>query len=492
MPGVTPAQLVSPVQALAALAPDLFNDLSELEQLIVPFAFELWRRPEQIISRDDWRYLTYICGRGKGKTWAIATEVNRRVESGEATAVGLMAPTEDRVEEVQIKALIETAPPWFKPERYLGGLIWPNGVKAEVHTPIVPDGSRSSNFDLVWLTEIVAWQKTTRLEAFKTITTACRTGKAQVIADTTSKGKNEVIEHLLELHAKDPDAYPMIRGSTFDNPMLSRKYLKAECAKYVGQEFGEEIMGLVYRQAAGASFKQAWIDRNRVKPEDVPPLARKIVSIDPSLVSTDGADDKGIVVGGDDGAGHAYILADLSGPWTPEEWGDIAVEQCAEHGAAGVVIETNHMGEQAGYTIKSRAAVYKSAEFPHGLQVRYLPKSDGKPFPPRKPGIIYIREKFSRGSKQTRAGGAASETEAGHAHMVGRFATLEGQLTTFIDGGGQRSPNQYDAHNQLIDELCDLAQETPKRAPAAQAAEVSEAQALMRKSWQQSTRKRTI
>ncbi len=478
---MTPDQ-ISPIQALATLAPDLFDSLSELERLVVPFAFELWRRPEQIISREDWRFLCYICGRGKGKTWAIATEVNRRVEAGEAKAVGLMAPTEDRVEEVQIQALIATAPPWFKPERYLGGLVWPNGVIAEVHTAIAPRGSAGSNFDLVWLTEIVAWQKTTRVEAFDCITTACRTGRAQVICDTTSKGKNEIIETLLELHATDPAACIMIRGSTFDNPMLSRKYLKSECAKYSGQSFGEEICGLVYRQSAGASFKQAWIDRNRVKADEVPRLVRKVVAIDPSLVSTEGADDKGIVVGGDDGRGHAYVTDDLSGPHTPEEWGDIAVEQCAEHDAAGVVIETNHMGEQAGYTIKSRAAVYRSAEFPHGLQVRYLPKKGGGPFPVRKPGIIYIREVYSRTDKQDRAGGSASETEAGHVHMVGprgRFAVLEGQLTTYVVGTGQRSPNQYDAHNFLIDELCDLAQEKV-RAPAVEAAQAAKAHELLR------------
>jgi phage terminase large subunit-like protein len=467
---------ISPIEALAWLAPNLFDDLTDAERLVLPFLYELWRRPDQNVSRDDWMYLIYVCGRGKGKTFAIGTEVNRRVECGEAKSIGLMAPTEPRVEAVQIATLIATAPPWFKPERYLGGLIWPNGVMAEVHTAIEPERSRSSNFDLTWLTEIVDWQHTTRWQAFKTITTATRIGRAQVIADTTSKGRNEVIEHLLDLHAQDPRAFPMIRGTTFDNPLLAKKYLKAECQKYVGQEFGEEIMGLIYRQAAGASFKQKWLDMHRHR-GPLPRLVRKVVSVDPALVSHEGADKKGIVGGGDDGHGHVYILGDYSDRLTPEQWGDVVVRLCAEEDYAGAIVETNHMGEQAAYTIKSRAAIYRSAAFPNGLVTRIL-KDDGTSFPRRQPGIILIREKYSRTDKQARAGGPASETEAGHVHLCGVFPELETQLTTYITGQG-RSPNQYDAYNYLVTELCDLAEEV-KRLPKVEAAQAEQAQAMLR------------
>lgn len=454
----------------------MFSCLSEHEELLIPYLYELWRRPEQVISRLDWRYLTYICGRGKGKTFAVGTEINRRVEAGEAKAIGLMAPTEPRVEAVQIGTLIATAPPWFKPERYLGGLIWPNGVTAEVHSAIEAERSRSSNFDLTWLCEIVDWQHTTRFQAFKTITTATRIGKAQVICDTTSKGRNDVIEHLLALHQSDPATYPMIRGSTFDNPLLTKKYLKAECAKYVGQEFGEEIMGLIYMQVAGASFKQAWLDKHRER-GTAPRLVRKVVSVDPALVSHEGADKKGIIGGGDDGHGGVYILADYSGRLTPEEWGDVVVRLCAEEDYSGAIVETNHMGEQAAYTIKSRAAIYRSATFPNGMATRIL-KADGKPFPRRQPGIIWIREVHARTDKQARAGGPASETEAGHVHLCGVFPELEAQLTTYLSGVG-RSPNQYDAFNYLVTELCDLAEQT-KRAPVAEAAQAVAAHAELR------------
>jgi len=468
---------IAPVQALAALG-ETFEGLTDVERLVLPYLYQLWRRPEQILSRFDWRYLTFLCGRGWGKSFAIATEINRRVEAGEAKSIGLMAPTEDRVEEVQIKFLIDVAPPWFKPERYLGGLRWPNGVVAEVHTPIAPEGSRSSNFDLVWLSEIIAWQHTTRLLAFKTITTACRIGAAQVICDTTSKGKNDVIDHLFERNASDPATYPIVRGTTFDNPLLGKKYLKAECAKYTGQEFGEEILGRKYSEAQGASWKQKWIDDRRLP---APPLrkARRIVAIDPAQVSHAGADETGMVVGDDDGEGHAHLVKDLSARYTPEEWGDAAVAECLA-GAAGVVIEVNHMGDQAAFVIKSRAALVKTERFPRGLSIRIL-KDDGKPFPPHAPGIIYVREKWSRTNKVERASGPASESEAGHVHHCGpkeNYTELERQLTTYVLGVGP-SPNRLDAYAFLITELRNLGEQS-KAPPVADAAQAAQAHAALR------------
>ncbi len=205
------------------------------------------------------------------------------------------------------------------------------------------------------------------------------------------------------------------------------------------------------------------------------------MSIDPALVSNEQADETGIAIGSDDDAGHAYLERDRSGRYTPEEWGDIAVEECLA-GAAGVVIETNHYGDGAAYTIKSRAELVRTERFPNGLQMRKLPKADrDKPVPQHTPGVIYVREVFSRSDKTARSSGPASESEAQHVHHVGkreRFAELERQLTTYIQGVG-RSPNRLDAYTQLITELRNLAVET-KRAPRLDAEGLERAQAVLR------------
>jgi phage terminase large subunit-like protein len=440
---------IAPVQALLHAAPDFFETLTPEEHAVILYLHDLWLRPDQRIPPGSWSYYGFICGRGFGKTLGIACEINRRVECGEARHVGLMAPTEPRVDEVQVSNLIATAPPWFRPERYRDGLVWPNGVEAEVHTPEAPGRSRSSNFDLTWLTEIVDWQATTRWEAFKNITTATRVGsRPQVIWDTTSKGKNDVIQHLEKLHLEDPGAYPIQRGAMFDNPLLSREYLRTECRKYTGREYEEEIEGKVFGEAGGAVFHQTWIDDNRrlVRPERSPLC---LVSIDPALSSRSDADETGLVVGETDAAGDAYVTEDLSGHHKPEEWGDLAIDRCAR-GAAGCVVERNHLGDNAVFVLRSRATT-------RGLKVEELPLKDPKPFPARKPGVVFVREVIAASSKGSRAGGPASETEAGRVHMVGRFAQLEGELTTYEPGTGAKSPNRFDAFVYLVIELRNLA-----------------------------------
>jgi phage terminase large subunit-like protein len=445
------------IAPVLALPPDFWETLSLEERLIAPYAFELWLRPEQRIPRYDWSYHGHICGRGFGKSFAIAVEQNRRVQCGETRALALMAPTEPRAKEVQIDFLIATSPPWFKAEEYDGGVIWPNGVQGLVFTPEAPGRSRSGNFDTSWLCEIVDWQPTTRLEAFNNITTATRIGRAQVFWDTTSKGKNEVIQVLMALNASDPRQYPIQRGAMLDNPLLSAKYLRNEARKYTGRSLLEEVYGYVFGESAGALWKQAWLDEHRrAAPPTNPEL--RLVSIDPALSNRSDADETGLVVGSRDRAGEVYAEADRSRRMAPEEWGDIAIRECAEGGAAGCVIERNHLGDNATYVLKSRAEN-------RGFRVELLKRwteDKCESFPARKPGVIYVRECVSADGKGARAQGPAVETEAGRVHIVGRLAELELELTTY-EPGTSRSPNRFDAFSQLVTELRELWREAPKR-----------------------------
>lgn len=442
------SNLICPVVALAQLYPEFFDTLTDEERLVLPYLDDLWLRPEQRLPAHDWRYCGYIAGRGFGKSHAIASEINRRVREGEAKHVALMAPTGERVEQVQIQFLIHSSPPWFKPERYLGGLLWPNGVQAVAFTPEAPGRSRSENIELAWLCEIVDWQSTTRKEAFDNITTATRVGRAQVIWDTTSKGKNDVIQHLLDLHDADPVNYPIVRGSTFDNPLLSRKYLAAECRKYVGRRYEEEILGKVFSESAGALWQQAWLDEHR-RHEMIARPSLRIVGLDPALSTHSQSDETGIVVASRDAAVHAYLEKDLTGKYPPEVWGDLVVRECADGGAAGVVIERNHLGDNGTFVLRSRAKE-------RGMQVRVLRKEDT--FPARTPGVIYVREVVAASSKSSRASGPAAETEAGRVHCVGVLPELEYEFTTY-EPGDRKSPNRYDAATYALIELLGLAEE---------------------------------
>jgi len=481
---MTPGEIF-PGLALAHLDPDFLNTLTTAELAVLPYMYDVWLRPEQRVPRHDWRSLGYICGRGFGKSMAVAVEINRRVHAGETKSLALQAPNEDRVEEVQIDFLIDTSPPWFRAQKYNGSIIWPNGVQAEVFTPEAPGRSRSGNFDLSWLCEIVDWQETTRLEAFQNLTTATRIGRAQYIWDTTSKGKNDVIQHLLAMNKLDPRAYPIVRGTTFDNPLLEQKYLQDQAALYTGRQLEEELLGRTYDEAAGALWQQEWINRNRVDAPAVNPELR-LVAIDPGLSANASSDECGMVVGSRRrGDQHSVIEEDLTARMAPEEWGDLAVAQHIEKNAAGCVVERNHLGDNATFVIRSRAKERKING--QSIAVHVLP-NDGKPFPSFTPGRIYVREVVAASSKTTRAGAPAAETEANRVHVVGTLPKLELQWTTFVPGT-RKSPNNYDASVYLILELQGLA-EAPKKPPPNQAMRV--AQELARKFKESQSRGRRI
>lgn len=451
--------------ALSHACPGFWDSLSELERLVVPYMFDLWARPDQILPAHDWRSCGFIGGRGLGKTRALACTINTEIEAGRIQSLGLMAPTGDRVDEVQIQALIDTAPPWFKPERHNGTIVWPTGVAAEVHSAEVRDGTRSSNFDFSWLTELVAWPRETRVDAFNNITTATRVGRSQFVWDTTSKGKNELILALEESHRFDPRANVIRRGETFDNPMLSRKYLRDECRKYKGRRYEEELRGKVFSSAAGALWDQAVLDKLRlsIRPEGA---TLTIVALDPALSPASDADETGIIVGDRGRDGHSYIHADESGHHTPGAWAKIAIDWCVK-GAAGVVIERNHLGDTAAHTIISEARA-------RSMTTEILPHA--KPFPIRQPGHVFIREVTAASSKGTRASGPATETGNGRVHLIGHLDELEYQLTTFVPGEGGKSPNRFDAHAYCVTELAGLEHDHPGRDPAAEAAAAEKAQ----------------
>lgn len=433
--------------ALAHAAPDLVEQLSPLELLVALYELELWLRPEQIIPRRRFRSYGIIAGRGYGKTFGIAYEINRRVREGVIRHPALMAPTLSRVRDVQVKSLVETSPPWFPAEPYRDSVRWPNGVVAEAYTPEAAGRSRSGNFDLTWLTEIVDWQGSGRLEAYENITTATRLGRnPQILWDTTSKGKNEIIQKLLTEHRRDPHNNILQRGTIFDNPMLTPLYLRDECSKYVvgSRRYNEELLGRVYTESAGAFWRQLWLDDRRVETEPYK-TDLTVLGLDPALSTSAEADETGLVEGCRARDGQIYITEDFSGRMATEQWGALIVERCAL-GVAGVVIERNHAGDMPRDLIKVHAERKK-------MRIEVLPP--GKPIPQRTPGRIYLREVVSHDSKASRAAPVAALYSQKRVHHVGTHAHLELEQTTWEEGS-RRSPNRLDAAVFVVAELAGL------------------------------------
>jgi len=465
----------SPAAVVAHLTPELVDSLTDREAIVFAFLWDLWLRPEQTIPHSGWSYFGFICGRGFGKSLAIAAYINARVEEGALRTIALMAPTEPRADKIQIQVLIDAAPPWFKPVRYRGGLLWPNGATAEVFTPEAPDGPRGGNFDLSWLSEIVAWQHTTRLEAFNNITTATRVGLKQVLWDTTSKGKNNVIQLLLGMHAADPAAFRLQRGEMFDNPQLDENYLKTECRKTPPgtRKHDEEVLGKVFAESEGALWHQDWLDDHRRPQAPSSPILR-IVAIDPAISTQPGADDTGMMVGSADSDGDVYVEKDLSGRHDPDKWCELAVRECADNGASGIVIERNRGGDVNIALIRVHAER-------KGMSLVMLegPQYKDKPFPRRRAGVIFVREMWAATSKQSRAAAPASYGKGGRVHHVGVFDETELELTTW-EPGTRESPNRLDAHSYLVAELAGLNTDENRDEPKRNVVEAAAANKLLR------------
>lgn len=433
------------------------NALSPQERAVFPWMYDLWLRPEQRLPTHDWSTCVFLGGRGAGKTFGIAVHMIEGIRSGRIKKPVLVGPNEKRVDEVQITQLIELAPPWFRPERHKGGLLWPNGVFTVVFTAEVPDNMRGQTADFTWCTELVYWPHTTREETWNQAITITRLpgGLCQVVADTTSKGKNPLILKLVADSEADPHAHVIIRSTMFDNPLYDAKYVRALCRKLVvgSRRYNEEILGHVYAEASGALWRQEWIDAHRIHMRPLDPELI-LVGVDPALATGKDNDETGIVVAARDRQRHVCLLADYTGKLKPDEWGDIVVSQCIDHGAAGVVCETNHIGHDAEYIVRSRAQN-------RNWQVHMLETEQR--FPRRDPGRIFMRRVFAAASKTSRAEGPATETEAGRVHIVGTLPELEYEFTTFEPGG--KSPNRYDAAVYVIIELAELAFERKGNAP---------------------------
>lgn len=434
---------------LAALRarPDLFDDLSDAEALVLATIEDFWIREEQQIPTHHWRTCGAGAARGFGKSWIIAREINRRVMAGEESHILLMAPTDDRVLKAQIEPLIETADPWARPVWTASDstLTWPNGVKAYAFTSQEPERPRGENASLAWCTELLDWKESTAVSAFNNISTATRRGRAQIFWDSTSKGVCEVIEQRYLEHDADPVANPIILGTTFQNPLFSPQYLRSERGKYSGVRLDEEMYGKRVGRAAGALWKPDWIKRTRV--ELAPPLEMYMVGVDPANSVTDTSDLTGLSFGGRARDGHVYLLEDGSDKLPAEGWGDKALGWIPDGGF--LTIERNNLGDAAVAVIRSRADK-------RGLRVQTLGREE--PWPPFRHGWVYVREQWSRDSKGTRAEGPATETEQGRVHLVGEHPDLEKEMVTYVPGQ-RRSPNRLDAAVFVVTELRGLTRE---------------------------------
>lgn len=169
-----------------------------------------------------------------------------------------------------------------------------------------------------------------------------------------------------------------IHASTFDNLLLPADYL----------ELMGEMTGL--HRARYAEGQWVAVEGALWGPDDFyyrePPsayragslqwdLPRVVVAVDPAATATKRSDETGIVVCAKGSDGRGYVLDDLSGRFSPDEWGQRAVNAYIDHKADLIVGETNNGGDMVEAVIRAIDSTvnYKGVNASRGKRVRAAP-----------------------------------------------------------------------------------------------------------------------
>ncbi|HEX3418191.1 MAG TPA: terminase family protein [Stellaceae bacterium] len=388
-----------------------------------------WRakaRPNQLPPDEPFSKWLILAGRGFGKTRSGAEWISERAISGRARRIAIAAPTVPDVRDVCIEGqsgVLACSPPWCMPvyEPSKRRLTWPNGCMATTFGADRVDALRGPQFDTVWCDELASWR---RPQTFDMIMFGLRLndamGDGPQACITTTPRPTALIRSLLS----EPGTV-VTRGTSYENrDNLAPSFFARIVRKYEGTRLGrQELNADLLDDVAGSLWQLAKIDELR---RDVcPPLRRVVVAIDPSGSGDPEADECGIVVAGLGADDHGYVLADLSGRYSPNEWARIAIAAYHAHGADRIIAEQN---------------------FGAGMVEAVLRGADAN--------IPYRAVVASRGKVQ-RAEPISSLYEQSRVHHVGVFSALEDELTLFSTVGymGNGSPGRADG---LVWALSDL------------------------------------
>ena len=400
--------------------------------------WEIWARDNQLAPAGSWFVWLVLAGRGFGKTRTGAEWVLQRVREG-ARRIALIAPTAADARDTMIEgpagilACAHSAErPVYEPSKRR--LVFPmnaNGFRAIATTfaAVEPERLRGPQHDTAWCDELATWRYPET--AWSNLVFGLRLGDPRVCVTTTPRPIPTLKDIL-----NDPTTR-VTRGSTFDNASnLAARFLAQLKRKHEGTRLGrQELFAELLEDTPGALWTSALLERNRVA--IAPELERVVVAIDPQAAEPSDESDEdtaetGIVAGGIDARGHAYVTRDVSGHYSPAEWGERAVMLFDELGADLIVAEKNQGGAMVGHVLKTAA------------EKLYREKR-------RKSPVVNFKLVTATRGKDVRAEPVAALDEQGRCHHVGHHAALESQMTTWVRG--QKSPDRFDARVWLVTEL---------------------------------------
>lgn len=392
-----------------------------------------WARPNQLppeCAQGGAPWLTWLllAGRGFGKTRCGAEWIRAEVSAKRAQRIALIAETHKDLEEVMVfgqSGLLSVFPPHQRPK------VTKKPIALEFHTGAVaygynatePDQLRGPQFDCAWSDELAKWRYAR--ETWDMLQFGLRLGDHPRQIVTTTPRPIAVLKEIL---ASATTA--VTRGSTLDNRSnLAPSFIKAIVDKYSGTRLGrQELDADVLDDVPDALWTRAGLDRDRRRADQVPPLKRVVVAIDPAAKKNETPDDgaaTGIIAAGVGQDGRGYVLDDATCRESPNGWARKAVACFDRYEADCIVGEVNNGGDMVASTVK---VVRPTAPF------KAVHASKGK---------------------WTRAEPIAALYEQGRISHVGTFASLEDEMVNFGPNGmaGEASPDRVDALVWALTEL---------------------------------------
>jgi predicted phage terminase large subunit-like protein len=328
-----------------------------------------------------------------------------------------------------VSMILEISPPSNRPlwEPSKRSLTWPNGAQALAFSAEEPERIRGYGFEICWVDELCAFGRNIDATWDQLQFTMRRGRRPRQCVTTTPKP----LPLLRKLLARDDVV--ITRGSTRDNPHLSKELLASITARYAGTRLGrQELDAEILIDIENSLWTHEMLERARA-PHHVPDMERVVVAVNPSGTAgaSDSGDAIGIVVAGKGSDGRCYVLGDWTVKASPDVWGRRVVDAYRHFAADRVCAERNFGG---------------------ALVENLLRTID--------PNVSYREVVASRGKVQ-RAEPIAALYEQGRVSHVLNLAELEAQMLLMTSQGyqGDGLPDRADA---LVWALTELLIEKPR------------------------------
>lgn len=407
----------------------LLRAASDEDLQAVYYDWPIWARPNQTLPSGDWAVWLILAGRGFGKTRVGAETVRMWKQQG-YQRINFIAPTADDLRDVMVEGesgILACCHPDERPVYRVSKrrLEWPDGSISLLFSADKPDRLRGKQADKIWADEPASWRYAQ--DAWDQAMFGLRLGNNPQAVVTTTPRPIKLIRALMADSKLPTGSTIVTRGTTYENKAnLAPGFYSKIITTYEGTRLGrQELLAEILDDNPGALFHLKLIEGARVRRQ--PPLTRIVVAIDPAVSSKEDSDETGIIVAAIDGRDpcHVYILEDLSGIYTPDEWAKAAITAFHRWEADRVVGEVNNGGDLVEANLRTQDV-----------------------------NVSYKAVHASRG-KAIRAEPVAALYEQGRIHHVGIFSQLEDQQTNWNPKTDTDSPDRMDAMVWAVTELCE-------------------------------------